>query len=131
MYIGVLEIEILIDESFSLKDKRSIVKSIKDRLHRERMVSVAEVAAQHHQRFAVLGVCVCAPSSDRARESLESVVRWISAGTEYRVGGSRQDVRSSDELFRGARPPSDPEWDASDDAEIEALAAEFIREPGP
>lgn len=128
MYTGFLEIEILIDESRSLKDKRSIVKSLKDRLHREHMVSVAEVAGHDHHRFAVLGVTVASSTAKRADEVINAVARKISGGTNYRVGGSRQSVRSADELFRGERPTSRPEWDEEDDAEIEALAEKFIEE---
>ena len=43
MVVGILQIEVSIDGSTSLKDKRRVVSSLKDRLHREHQVSVAEV----------------------------------------------------------------------------------------
>jgi len=45
-------------ESRSLKDKRQVVKSIKDRLHNGFNVSIAEVEAQDHRQLAVLGLAM-------------------------------------------------------------------------
>ena len=56
MVIGVLQVELTIDASQSLKDKRRVVKSIKDKLHREHQVSVAEVGQLDNQNIAVLGI---------------------------------------------------------------------------
>ena len=41
--IGVLTLEIYVEQSFSLKDKRHVVKSLKDRLRERFNVSVAEI----------------------------------------------------------------------------------------
>ena len=43
MIVGVMQVEIAIDWSQSLKDKRRVVKSLRDTLHRHHMVSVSEV----------------------------------------------------------------------------------------
>ena len=43
MVVGILQFELLVPGATSLKDKRRVVKSVKDRLHREHLVSVAEV----------------------------------------------------------------------------------------
>ena len=128
MYLALLEIELLLDESFSLKDKRSVVKSLKDRLHREHLVSVAEVNGLNHQRFAVLGVAVVAPDPTRAGEVLDAVVRKIERGTEYRVGGNRRSVRGADELFRSELPPSEPEWTDADSARFREIGEAAIEE---
>src|ERR1041384_8063343 len=65
MVIGLLQFELVIHGSESLKDKRRVVRSVKDRLHREHMVAVAEVASQEVLNLAVLGLaCV---GSDGAR----------------------------------------------------------------
>jgi len=46
MIIGILEISISIPEARSLKDKRSVVKSLKERILHRMNVSVAEVGKQ-------------------------------------------------------------------------------------
>ncbi|MGH9202941.1 MAG: DUF503 domain-containing protein [Vicinamibacterales bacterium] len=59
--IGVLTLELRIDDSHSLKDKRHVVKGLKDRLRNKFNVSVSEVG--HHelwQRSAVAAVTIAA-----------------------------------------------------------------------
>jgi uncharacterized protein YlxP (DUF503 family) len=61
MKIGILQFELEVPHARSLKDKRRVVRSLKDRLHREHMVAVAEVGALEVWNRAMLGlVCVAA-----------------------------------------------------------------------
>ena len=61
--IGVLTLEIVLQNSHSLKDKRHVVKSLKDRLRGKFNVAVAEIDCQDlWQRAVVAAVTV---SSDR------------------------------------------------------------------
>jgi uncharacterized protein YlxP (DUF503 family) len=71
--IGVLTLELRLDNSHSLKDKRHVVKSLKDRLRNKFNVAVAEIDYQDlWQRAAIAAVTV---SSDRvhAEKVLQSV----------------------------------------------------------
>jgi hypothetical protein len=71
--IGVLTLELRLDNSHSLKDKRHVVKSLKDRLRSKFNVAVAEVDYQDlWQRAAIAAVTV---SSDHvhAEKVLQSV----------------------------------------------------------
>ncbi len=45
MKLAILQFELLIRHAESLKDKRRVVKSVKDHLHRDHQVAVAEVGA--------------------------------------------------------------------------------------
>jgi uncharacterized protein YlxP (DUF503 family) len=59
MTIGVLQIELEIPEAQSLKDKRSVVKGLKDRIAARHNVSIAEVGAlDEHQRSLIAMVMV-------------------------------------------------------------------------
>lgn len=58
MVIGSLRVRMLVRESRSLKDKRQVVKSIKDRLRNSFNVSIAEVEAQDHRQLVVLGMAM-------------------------------------------------------------------------
>ena len=61
--IAVLTLELHIEHSHSLKDKRQVVKSLKDRLRERFNVSVAEIdGLESWQRSVVAAVTV---SSDR------------------------------------------------------------------
>jgi uncharacterized protein YlxP (DUF503 family) len=54
MIIGLLEVQISIPESRSLKDKRSVLRSLKDRVMNTMNVSVAETGRQDARQFADL-----------------------------------------------------------------------------
>ena len=71
--IGVLTLELRLEDSHSLKDKRHVVKSLKDRLRNKFNVSVAEIDYQDlWQRAAVAAVTV-ASDHNRAEQVLQSV----------------------------------------------------------
>ncbi len=77
MIIGVCTITLHLLGINSLKEKRSIVKSVVARLRNEFNVSAAEVDAQDSHARAILGVACVSGSSDHARGQLDAVVRWI------------------------------------------------------
>jgi len=71
--VGVLTLELRLQNSHSLKEKRHVVQSLKDRLRHKFNVAVAEIEYQDlWQRAAVAAVTV---SSDRghAEKILQSV----------------------------------------------------------
>ncbi|HEX9439626.1 MAG TPA: DUF503 domain-containing protein [Roseiflexaceae bacterium] len=77
MIVGACTVTLHLHGIHSLKEKRSIVKSILARLRNEFNVSTAEVDAQDAHGRAVIGVACVTTSSEYARGQLESVVRWI------------------------------------------------------
>jgi uncharacterized protein YlxP (DUF503 family) len=74
MFVGSLRVRLLLRESRSLKDKRQVVRSIKDRLRNEFHVSVAEVDALDQRQLAVLGVAIVGAERTPVRTTLEHVV---------------------------------------------------------
>lgn len=60
MFVGVLRLSLSIVGARSLKDKRSVVRSFKERMQSRYRVSVAEVGLLDEPRRAVLGVAVVA-----------------------------------------------------------------------
>lgn len=77
MVVGSLRLRILCRESRSLKDKRQVVRSIKDRLRNQFNVSVAEVDDLDHLQIAVLGFAMVSNEASHVRTSLEQVVNAI------------------------------------------------------
>jgi len=74
--ISLLTIELMIPWARSLKDKRSAVRGLKDRLRSRFNVSVAEVAYHDKWQRAVIAVCIL--GSDRRKlESDMSKVRQL------------------------------------------------------
>jgi uncharacterized protein YlxP (DUF503 family) len=74
--VALLSIELYLPMSGSLKDKRMVIRRVKDRL-KAFNVSVAEVAHQELWQRAGLGVVTVATSEDVAGETLTSALREI------------------------------------------------------
>jgi uncharacterized protein YlxP (DUF503 family) len=74
MIVGWLRVRLLIRESRTLKDKRQVVQSIKDRLQNRYNVSVAEVDAQDHRQLAVLGLAMVSNETAPVRSAFEQIV---------------------------------------------------------
>ena len=79
MVVGVLQIELQIDGGGNLKDKRRVVKHLKDRLHADHLVSVAEVDAQDNPRVARLGIAVAASAGAACQRTLDKVLEQVRA----------------------------------------------------
>jgi len=77
MVIGILQVELAIDGSRSLKDKRRVVSGLKDRLHREHQVSVAEVGSQDDRELATLGVVLAASDVPYCQSVLDRVLEKV------------------------------------------------------
>jgi uncharacterized protein YlxP (DUF503 family) len=91
--IGVRSWELHIPGAHSLKEKRSVVKGLKDRLHNQFNVSVAETA--HHELWqrAELTACVVATERRQAESVLSAVDAFVQAGAAWRVVDSVGYVR--------------------------------------
>ena len=84
MPIGCLTLEIHLSESHSLKEKRQVLRSLKDRLRHRFNVSVAELDGQDSWQRAVVGVV--AISADAAY--LEGALRAVLEQSELLLGRS-------------------------------------------
>lgn len=58
MYVGVMRLGLMVPGARSLKDKRRVVLSFKERTQARFRVSIAEVGSLDHPRHATLGVAV-------------------------------------------------------------------------
>jgi uncharacterized protein YlxP (DUF503 family) len=79
MIVGSLLVRLLLRESRSLKDKRQVLRSIKDRLRNNFNVSVAEVEALDNRQLAVLGIAMVGSEAGPVRGSLEKIVEALRA----------------------------------------------------
>jgi uncharacterized protein YlxP (DUF503 family) len=77
MIIGTGVIELHLPGNGSLKGKRSILKNLKARLHKEFNVSCAEIDLHDVWQSAALGIAVVSTSPAHAERVIESVVAWV------------------------------------------------------
>ena len=90
MTIGVLQIDFLVPGARSLKDKRRVIKSLKQRISNRFNCSVAETDFQDVWQRAQLTVCVVSNESRHANTQLNEIARFAAqAGgaelVDYRI----------------------------------------------
>ena len=71
--IAVLTLELHIEHSHSLKDKRHVVKGLKDRLRRRFNVAVAEIDAQDSSQRSVIAAVTISTDRTHAEGLLQAV----------------------------------------------------------
>jgi len=77
MIVGSLRVRLLLRQARTLKDKRQVVQSIKDRLQNRFNVSVAEVDAHDQRQLAVLGLAMVGNEVSHVRITLEQIVQAL------------------------------------------------------
>ena len=77
MVIGVLELDLSIPGADSLKAKRMVLRSLKDRLRRQFNISIAEVADNDQWQVASLAVVMVCNDQRFANQVLSKVVEVV------------------------------------------------------
>jgi uncharacterized protein YlxP (DUF503 family) len=77
MAIGILTLELQLPGCRSLKEKRSRLKPLIARLHREFNLSVAEIDRQDVWDEAIIGCAVISNDHQFADSSLHTVKHWL------------------------------------------------------
>lgn len=85
MIIGFIVWELEVFGCQSLKDKRSVIKSLKDRLHDRFNVSVAETAYQDKWQRAELTACVVSAERKHAESVLASADQLVVSEPRARI----------------------------------------------
>lgn len=77
MSIGILTLHIQLPGCASLKEKRSRIKPLITRLHREFNISIAEVDYQDSWNNSLLTCALVSNDSGFTQRALRKVVQWI------------------------------------------------------
>jgi uncharacterized protein YlxP (DUF503 family) len=75
MAVGLLTLELHIADAQSLKDKRQVIRSLKDRLRGKFNVAVAELDFQDSWQRSVIGVVTLANEESYVQEVLQKVLQ--------------------------------------------------------
>jgi uncharacterized protein YlxP (DUF503 family) len=79
------QVQLYLAESRSLKDKRQVVKSLKERIRGRFNVAVAEVEFQELWQRCTLGLAAISNEADHAGQILDEVVRFIEQDLRVQV----------------------------------------------
>ena len=82
MIVGILRVELVIFESRSLKDKRRVIKSMKDTIAERYRVSIAEVDHLESPKRATLGVALVSNDSRQVHERFDKIADYIRMNTQ-------------------------------------------------
>lgn len=85
MLIGALQVEFLIPESDSLKAKRMVIGSLKQRLQNKFNVSVAEVDHNDIWQRSVIGVAMVANEKRFLEQALTQVLNFFDEQDQIEV----------------------------------------------
>ncbi len=83
MIIGLLEARLSIPEAHSLKEKRSVLRSVKDLVRNRFNVSVAEVGEQDRWQAAELAFVTVAATKDVVEGRLSQLMDFLRSNPRY------------------------------------------------
>ena len=107
--VGLCTVELFIPESQSLKDKRQVLLSLKDRLREKFNLSVAEVDGQDLWQKAVLGLACVANEGRYVNQvcdqalNLIRVPRWKSSSLEWKMAVQQGRSKRRGEAYASVR----------------------------
>jgi uncharacterized protein len=96
MYVGVAMFEIHLPFAQSLKEKRQVVRSVRDRLRARPELSVAEVALQELHQRARLAICMVSGDRGLVEQAFQSA-RDLVADCEGELLGWNEDYLQYDD----------------------------------
>ena len=85
MVVGVLQIEIFVPGCISLKEKRMVLKSLKDRSHRKFNLSVAETGFQDKWQHSLLAFALVAEKEKFVQEGLNKLFSELDSEEEFEI----------------------------------------------
>ena len=85
MVVGILTLEILIPASTSLKEKRMVIRSIKDRVSKKFNVSIAEVDYQDKWQRAKFGIALVSSKKSFTEEVLNKIITLLDSDFGFEV----------------------------------------------
>ncbi|SHL27616.1 hypothetical protein SAMN05443637_12317 [Pseudonocardia thermophila] len=90
MFVGALELDILLGDVGSLKQKRSVVRPLVADLRRKFEVAVAEAGHLDLYRRALVGVSCVAADAGHVRDVLDRCERFVAERPEVELLSARR-----------------------------------------
>ncbi|MFN9131815.1 MAG: DUF503 domain-containing protein [Phycisphaerales bacterium] len=98
MFLGLLQFNLLIPGAESLKDKRRVVRSVKDRLHREHQVSVAEVRHLENPSIAGMAIAIVNRDGKYLRGVLDTISDKLRSLPDAQLADCSREILHADQL---------------------------------
>jgi len=85
MIVGLLKIEIYIPVSASLKEKRMVLNSIRDRVRKKFNVSVAEIDYLDKWQRSLIAIAMVTAKKDFAEEVLTKIFQLLDSDLSFEI----------------------------------------------
>ena len=97
MFVGALELDVLLGDVHSLKEKRSVVRPVIAELRRRFEVAVAEAGHLDLHRRSLIGVSCVAADHAHVTEVLDRCERFVAARPELELLSARRRTLGPDD----------------------------------
>ncbi len=85
MIIGILTIEIMIFHSNSLKEKRMLIKSIKDKIKNKYNIAIAELEYLDKWQRSKIGIVTIGNENSHIENSLQKIFNYLDNWNEFEI----------------------------------------------
>jgi uncharacterized protein len=120
LYVGIVQLTVVVAHSHSLKEKRMVIRRIKDRVRERVGVVVNEVGEQDSWQRGELGCAVTSADRQKALTLLDDVVRVAQAASDGQIVAVAKDawtfevpaepIEVSDRTGAGDKAGADESW---------------------
>ncbi len=102
MYVGIAKLALILGDAHSLKEKRTVLRRIKDRVRERLHVTVNEVGEHDVWQRAELGCAVVSADRGKALALIDDVVRVAMAAGGAQIASIAKDVVTFDAPMEAA-----------------------------
>jgi uncharacterized protein len=112
MVVGVCRISLMLGESHSLKEKRAVLRKIKDRVHQKFNCAIAEVGDQDVWQSAQVGFAVVSNERGFTQSMVQKIVAFIDDMAVAKLTDDEQDyIDYGEEDLEGASSGNYAHWE--------------------
>jgi uncharacterized protein len=129
LHVGVCCLTLMIPSSHSLKDKRAVVRRLKDRVAGRFKVLLREVGSQDLWQRTELAFSVLTGARDEAQAAVQAVLGFVAAEGLGELALARHEVLTFGDDWYQAAVPMAASPSAADDTSW--LPAAWLADPGP
>src|SRR3954466_4331779 len=108
MVVGVCRVTLMVPESHSLKEKRMVLRRIKDRVANKFNCAIAEVGDQDDWQSAELGFAVVSNELGFTQSMVQKVLQFIEDLAVAKIPDDEQDYIQYGDQVGGAQPHWEP-----------------------
>jgi uncharacterized protein YlxP (DUF503 family) len=111
MIVGVCKVSLMVPASQSLKDKRMVLRRIKDRVNNKFNCAIAEVGDQDDWQSAELGFAVVSNELGFTQAMVQKILQFIEDMAVAKITDDQQDYVQYGDQVGGEQPHWEPDSD--------------------